>query len=325
MSPEQALPIPALESFAAHIIDPVEPGPPDILVGLLPKHGQCVIAGEANIGKSLIALEIVSSLNTGEPLWGQLEPTMRARRILFCLGEHYIGVIQNLWHDKLGRKLSMDDSVFIIGPEHLKVDKYLVQKGQQHLLAIEKFNKWTQGCDLVVFDPLAAFIAGDSDTENSAIPMRLLIDTMTSIAQSNGASCLILAHTGKPSMDQNGKEHSRTKYAIRGSSAIEDAATNVFYLREADGTAVGPMYDLISRKYKGQSQDRKLLRDPDTFTHTLVMENPYNEIQKLEANSKIAKLLADNPKMGWHTAVHLVATMEGVPDETIKRRIGAKR
>ena len=92
--------IPSLEEVAVQITADIPEADPDIIPGLLPKAGQLVIAGETNVGKSLVALEICSALTTGQPLWGEdkLTPLIRAKRILYVLGEYYNEVIQRLWH-----------------------------------------------------------------------------------------------------------------------------------------------------------------------------------------------------------------------------------
>lgn len=277
---------------------------------------------------SLTAIEMTSALVTGSPLWGQIRPTVRLKRVLYVLGEHYPEVIQRLYQKTL---LPLTDEVLILGPEQLGFDKWIVAKGQPNLQAMAKFKKWAAGCDLIVFDPLAAFCTG-VDTENDNITMRLVLDTMSLISQGSGASCLVLAHQGKPQMDQFGTEHSRKKYATRGASGIEDAATNIFYLNKADGMDIaqkasgGLMFDLIQRKYKGTSVDRfRLLRDPETLTHTLVTENPYQEVMRIDTQAKIAKLQAANPDFTYRTCLKLVADMEGIPEETLKRRIGLAR
>ena len=319
-------PIPPLEEIATPITAPVEPGPPDLLPRLLPKHGQLVIAGETNSGKSLIALEICSSLVTGTPLWGEIEPTAVAQRILFCLGEHYDNVIRRL---AIHTKLPMSDQIFLLGPEKLSWDKWLVVNGRPNQVAITKLQKWSEKCDLVVFDPMSAFLTGGGEAENDNITMRLVLDSMSLITQTNGAACLVLAHQGKPMMNQYGQETKRRSYAIRGASAIEDAATNIFYLERGDSSDVvaqatgGHVYDLVCRKFKGESVPKfTLLRNKDTLTHRLLSGKPYADVKKLEARAKIARLREDNPLIDERTAIRLVASIEGVSEDTIKRWIG---
>ena len=324
-SPAFNEPIPSLEEIGRPIIADIPEGPDDLIPGLIPSKGQCVIAGETNIGKSLTALEICSSLVTGRPLWGELVPTTRLRRILYVLGEHYIEVIQRLHRVT---RLPLTDQVFIIGPEQLGFDKWLVSQGKPNLLATNKFRKWAEKCDLVVFDPLSAFVAGSGEPENDNVTMRLVLDVMSLISKSADASCLVLAHQGKPMMDKFGQEHHRKSYAIRGASAIEDAATNIFYLGKDEGSAHTPgmILSMRCRKYKGQAPpEYRLLRDPVTLTHTLLGNRPYAEVLKIDTNSKIARLQEANSQLEYRTAVKLVAAMEGVSEETIRRRAGLKQ
>ena len=153
----ELVPIPTLEQIGVRLNAPVPEGPPDILAGLLPRQGQLVIAGETNVGKTLVALEMVSTLVTGKPLWGSLQPSGGAGKVLYFLGEHYNAVVQRLWQKT---QLPVTDNVFIVGPEQLNYDKYLVIGGKPNVTAINKFRRWAEGVDLIVFDPLSSFISG---------------------------------------------------------------------------------------------------------------------------------------------------------------------
>lgn len=319
-------PIPSLESIGIRINAPIEAGPADIIPGLLPRRGQLVIAGETEVGKSLVSLEIVSALVTGVPLWGELQPTLRAKKVLYVLGEHYPEVIQRL---VLKTQLEMSDEVYLLGPEQLQYDKWLVAGGKPNLQAIAKFKKWGEGCDLIVFDPFSAFVSG-VDVENDNITMRLVLDTMSLIAQSSGASCIVLAHKGKPMMDGQGKEHARKSYGIRGASAIEDAATNIFYMERAEGevaqkAADGQIFDMRMRKFKGESPaNYRLLRNPGTLTHTLLGNRAFSEVQKIAAQGDVARLQAYRPELSFREAARFVAAIRGVSEVTIKRHLGIK-
>lgn len=317
-------PVPALEELATRLLDDIPEGAEELIPGLIPRGQEVLISGETNIGKSLTALEIVSSLITSRPLWGQIKPTSTIKKVLYVLGEHHVEVIQKL-HRKT--ELPMTDQVYILGPQELGFDKWLVSQGRPNLMAVEKFKRWAKGCDFIVFDPLSAFCTG-VDTENDNIQMRLVLDTISLIAQSAGASYLVLAHQGKPMMDQFGREQKRKTYATRGASATEDAATNVFYLTRSDGPVSGVardamVLDLICRKFKGEAPpEYKLLRDSKTLTHTLLGNNAFREVQKFDYNAKLARIQVDNPGFDFRTALKVLASVEGLPVETLKKRIG---
>ena len=313
-----------LEDIACRLTDTPEEGPPDAIPGLMPKHGQLVISGETNVGKSLAALEIASSLATGNPLWGSLEPAMRINKILYVLGEHYVGVIQRLLQVT---RLPMPDTAYILGPEKLGFDKWLVSHGKPNSGSISKFQRWAEGVDLIVWDPLSAFVLG-SDAESDNIGMRLVLDMMSLVSQTSGSASLILAHHGKPGMDRMGNEYTRSRYATRGASAIEDAATNIYYMQQAEShtgkQADGKLFDLNLRKYKGNAPEKyRLLRDPDTLTHTLLgNRGAYQDVQKAQLLSKIHRLQIAQPQMEYRTCVRLIAAAEGLSEETVKRQIG---
>ena len=327
--PERMSPIstPEWDKIGEPITAPIKPGPPDIIPGLLPRQGQLVIAGETDIGKSLVALEICSSLVTGKPLWGQLNPTIKAKRILYVLGEHYNEVIKKLYRKT---ELEMTDDVHLYGPEDLKSNKWLVQNGKQNLEGIQQLVGAASGCDLVVFDPLAAFFVG-VDAENDNPGMRVVLDTLGAISQDVGASCLILAHQGKPTMGKDGQEYSRTKYAIRGASSVEDAATNIFYMGHlqgnsgaASGADASRLFTIKKRKYKGEAPDEyRLLRHRDNLTHTILGDRPFIETRKIETQAKVARLQAKFPEKSMKEIISIVSTTDGFHENTIRNYLGA--
>lgn len=318
-------PIPKLEDIAIHLTDPIEDGPADIIEGLLPSQSELVIAGETNVGKSLTALEIISSLVTGEKLWGELVPTKKVKKVLYVLGEHNDATIQRL---ALHTELPFTKQVMLLGPKALSYDKWLVSRGQPNLLAIDKFKKWATGCDLIVWDPFSAFATG-TDAENDNMGMRLLLDSMSLIAQTVGASCLVLAHQGKPSIGHDGKEHSRKSYAIRGASAIEDAATSIFYLGKAKGesdiankVADEQIYSLTCRKYKGIApSEYRLLRDANTLTHKLLGNRPFIEVKRIVTEGNIGRLVT-NLNISRDEAIRIEAAYKGCSERTVRRDLG---
>lgn len=319
--------IPELQEVGEPITSPLTHEVPDLLPGLLPKQGQLVIAGPTDIGKSLVALEICSALTKGKPLWGEIHPTQSVDRIVYILGEHYPNVIKRLFAKT---KLPMTDNVWLLGPDALKQDKWLVSGGKQNLEAIQKLCKWCEGADLIVFDPLAAFFVG-TESENDNAGMRVVLDTLGIIAQTVGASCLILAHKGKPQLGKDGTEYSRTKYAIRGASSVEDAATNIFYMDNlqggsgaASGADAARLFSMHKRKYKGDAPDEyKLLRDRDNLTHTILGNRPFIEARRSEVLQRYARLQASFPDMRAAEAMKMLSIVEGVHINTIRNYLGA--
>ena len=271
---------------------------------------------------SLISLEICSSLLTGEPLWGKLYPNKTIERVTYVLGEHTCTTIQSLYHKT---QLPHKGDFRLIGPEHLNPYKALVVGGVAQQMAIDRLVKWTEGSGLVVFDPLAGFVQGLGGEQDNAT-MRTLIDALTYIADVNGAACLILAHMGKPRMDESGAMVQRSSYAMRGASSQEDALTHVFYLTRPNVRQAGDgLFNLEVRKFKGDPSARefKLHRDPDTLRHSLdgqgMVSVRLSPEDKAILEAKYERLRADNPKWNKTTLIRTLASTEGQQPETIKQ------
>ena len=247
--------------------DPLPEAPPELINGILLRYGATGIIGAKETGKSLIALEIQHSLLTGEPLWGVIKPSEKLEKTCHFLAEHASPVLMGLYQRT---ELSKTGRLKIFGPEHLASMKLLVSNGARREEAISFYKKCAEGSGLVVFDPLASFIQGES-AENDNAPMRSLVDSMIEIAQSTGAACLILGHQGKPMYFQ-GRQVKKTSYATRGASAAEDAMTAVHYLERESGVSVNgcQVFELRPTHFKGfKSKPFKLLRDARTCRHTL--------------------------------------------------------
>lgn len=318
-------PIPRLEDIAVQITGQIPEAEPDIIPGLLPKHGQLVLAGETNVGKTLVALEVCSALTTGDPLWGSetLVPLNTAKRIIYVLGEHYNEVIQRLWQKT---RLPMSDNVWLLGPDRLGADKWLVTGGKPNMVATDKLSRWADGSDLVVFDPLAAFVTGGDGVENDNNAMRTVLDQMSLVSQRTGAACLILGHQGKPQQDaKTGREMARKKYAIRGASAIEDAATNIFYMSKETPAAGQEMIVLTKRKYKGDAPNEyRLARDPYTLCHTLLGNRPFSELDRLRIESMCNRIRQEFPDMKTGDVNRIVGAINNISDRTVQRATTGK-
>jgi len=247
--------------------DPLPDSPKDLIDGLIPSKGAVGIIGQTNTGKSLVTLEICASLVTGYPLWGQLTPNKVLNKIVYLLGEHTATTLMELYQLS---QLPKTDKLRLIGPERLQEPpgKMLVSNGIQRQAAIDRLNKWCDGADLIVFDPLNSFVAG-ADIENDNTAMRQCIAAMQFVAETQGAACVILGHTGKPSYDQFGSQIQKNSYLTRGASAIEDALTHIHYLSLA--APKDSIFELEVRKFKGKIlNDGKFRLQRNNLKHKLL-------------------------------------------------------
>lgn len=256
---------------------PLEPGPPDLIPGLLPRHGHLLISGETDVGKTTIALEIAQAVLTGLPLWGGGPTSSEViTQATYIMGEHHESILQSLWQlMSFGGTPNLE----VIPPN---ARRPLVSRGVLMERSRDALKERCQGSQLVIFDPLNAFIAG-TDVENDSVQMRACLNAMEDVA--NGSALLVLAHMGKPSFDpKSGSYRHRDTYASRGSSAIEDSVTCCFYMTPSR-TADTRGFKLIRRKYKGQAPAFYMLkRDSVTNRHTLVgrgqTETQYRQMQR---------------------------------------------
>lgn len=240
---------------------PPEPGPPDLIPGLLPRHGHLLIAGETDVGKTTIALEIAQAVLDGKPVWGT-GPTVTTpvTRVAYIMGEHHESVLQSLWRLM---EFGGEPSIYIRPPS---LRRALVSRGVLMDRGISELKEWCQECQVVIFDPLNAFAAG-SDVENDSVNMRACINAMQDVA--GGSALVILGHMGKPYFDQKRQKYEhRTTYASRGSSAIEDSVTSCYYMVADDRDA--SLFRLVRRKYKGEAPTFYGLRRDGRNRHTLI-------------------------------------------------------
>jgi RecA-family ATPase len=317
---------PPIEVVSESIYAPLGEEPPDLIPGVLPSAGTPGIVGETNVGKSLLALEIASTMVTGNPLWGAIPPTRTINRVVYFLGEHTRRTVQELYHLT---GLPKEGDIRLIGPEDLAkgLGKSVVINGVLQQKVIDWFSELAQGAGLVIFDPLSAFVQG-VDAENDNTVMRTLIGSLSLVAERNDGVALILSHMGKPRIDQNGVEHRRTSYAMRGASAQEDALTHVFYFRS--NRAVDQqqqLFELASRKFKGQSDRGKihLVRDPLTKRHTLLDgPRPVVQAKRVQTMDRMAELATQHPEWTKTDIVKILAMEQSVDERTIWNHIDKK-
>jgi RecA-family ATPase len=320
----------SFESVARLVYEPLPEASPELIPGILPESGTAAIVGETDTGKSLIALEMASSLLTGQPLWGEIVPNRTIERVVYVLGEHTCVTLQGLFHRT---QLPHQGDFKLIGPEHLHPYKAIVIAGVAQPIAIDRLVRWTEGANLIVFDPLAGFVQGlNSEQDNSA--MRTLIDSMSYVADKNKSACMILSHMGKPRIDDQGGEIRRTSYAMRGASAQEDALTHVFYLRRqtlVKQQGAQERFELSVRKFKGSPSNEScvLERDPVTKRNTLIngLAAAKNKVgrdgvsreERAAFYAQVNNLRSEKPDFKYETCLEIVAASHKIPMATVKR------
>lgn len=306
---------------AIPISAPIPDQGPDLIQHILKKRGCLFIAGETNVGKSLLALEMAASLLSGNPLWGAV-PVQVVKKALYILAEHNAETVQELWQET-GLTVPDQMSFMLIGPEEFK-NHWVVAKGEPQHQTIHEIREVSKEVDLVIFDPLSAFVRG-TEVENDNAVMRLVVDTLFRSAHSQGAASILIGHKGKPSYGPDGKVIKRRKYAIRGASAVEDAQTALFYMEPFSEDEDG-IFRFIRAKYKGRPDpnhiDYTLLRNDKTLTHTLLPgKRPSVEAKKIQFMAKLARFQSKFPDLGFTKSVETLADIEEISSRTAFRYI----
>ena len=241
---------------------PLPPTPPDLIPGVLKRHGVHLIVGERDVGKSLIALEIAASVLTGQALWGKLPVPHPVASVTYILGEHDSESLRELW--ALSGLMVPELSLRVVGPEHRHP---FVAHGKTNAAVVQFYQEICRGSGLIIFDPLSAFMAG-AEAENDNTGMREVLNVTSDIARPSAATVLILHHMGKPVLNpKTGEYRHPPTYASRGASAIEDAVMGLFYLTKPEPREE---YHLKRGRFKARNVPSFYLLRRDAYRHTVV-------------------------------------------------------
>ena len=182
----------------------------------------CLVAGYGYSGKTLALQDMALAVATGKRVWGVY--SCRQGSVLHLDYEQGRYLTQERYQ-RLARGQGCELSE--LPPGALSVacmpPVYLDRDGGADTLA-----RMFEGKALVFVDSLRA--AAPSADENSS-EIRRHLDVLTRAAERTGATVVVVHHARKPS-----KEHTDgPKFAIRGSSAMFDAAASVFVFEGVKG------------------------------------------------------------------------------------------
>lgn len=313
----------SLKSVSVDSDEPIPAEPPDLIEGFLPRREVVILASDTNWGKTLTALEVAYTVISGTPLWGKLPLNGDPGPVLYILGEHNTRSIRRQWQECLGYQ--GNGQLRIVDPEQW-VDRALVQGAAFRMDKIDTLKAWVKdgGYKLVVFDPLSAFVQGD---ENDNIVMRALVDAAKAATTGVGATCLFLAHFGKPPRDSKGHVIKGWDLArIRGASSTPHAASRIWYLLPADPEEPNPEYGtywtVSLKKTKDATPMAYLLeRDLVTLRQTLLTttNRPSIQMRKNQLLKAFDTFSSDNPDLLKTEAVTQFCVLNNVGKSTLYR------
>lgn len=186
------------------------PPPTPLIAGVLDKATIAVLAGKFGTYKSFVALSWAAAVSTGRPWFGREVP--EAAPTLYVAAEGLSGISKRLraWEagNNDGDRIA-DDRLAVIGGAIRLTDREDVHT----IIEVAR----AQGSQLITLDTLHRCAPGVN--ENDSGEMSLVIEAISYIRESTGATVLLCHHTG----------HSGTR--ARGSSAIEDDADASWVIR----------------------------------------------------------------------------------------------
>jgi RecA-family ATPase len=189
-----------------------------------------LLAGESEIGKSLLRLEISVLLACGLDVYGMKTPHAQTviafqtensnseekERLVRIMRGHGIESVHNrIFWAEMGWKRSLLDQSF-------RKD------------AIDQIK--AVGATVVFWDPLISFLSSNI-SENNNVGMRAVLDQITKINRECQCASIVIDHFGQPASDP--KDEIPLKYRIRGASAKRDWADTIIAV-QATGKSDNP-------------------------------------------------------------------------------------
>ncbi len=208
---------------AEQIFAPLPPYP-WLIPGLHLAPGRIsLLNGDANVGKTVVAMSIALGVASGRPIWGIYRPERRGP-VLHLNGE--IGsYIARERYQRLARGMGIPPEELL---QTLKLSNYPAAR-LDDLDFEEKLRLACEGHVLVVIDSLRAF-SGALDEKAKEIGIALLM--LARVSEATGATILVLHHNRKPPKEDAG----RVVDAISGSTSILGSSECAFIMfREKDG------------------------------------------------------------------------------------------
>lgn len=196
----------------------IRKSPPVLINGVLPGEGGMLLAGESEIGKSLMRAEWSVLLACGLSVYGMVTPNAQTvivfqtenslstekERIQRLMAGHGIESVHNRIHYA---RLTWERSL---------LNKSFRENATEQIKGV--------GASLCFWDPLISFLPSNV-SENNNVAMRAVLDNISYINRLCNCAAIVIDHFGQPSSDP--KAEIPLKYRIRGASAKRDWADSI--------------------------------------------------------------------------------------------------
>ena len=303
-----------LFSSPLRIIDNVQTKTPDYLIApYLPRGMITILAGQAGIGKTTLAMWLACGVSNGK-----LMPGERTGTVFYLTHENDAGVVLRPRMEAMGGKMEN-----ILIPR--ETGEPLVM-GDKRLWEIAK----TVGCkpDLVIFDPVQSFMPAGKDM-NSAADVRIVMDELNRFASHFNTAVLLIAHLNKCSNNGSNDPCDR----IMGSNDFRAVARSICFLghdpedskfcvlAQAKNSlgAIGPNASFVYDSEKGL---RWVERETDLTAQQVIQFSdvkPMKQGSALERATAIIQKMLDEKERVEGREIVAACAQEGISYGTVYR------
>jgi archaellum biogenesis ATPase FlaH len=263
--------------------------------GILPEAGCLILCGPAEVGKSLLTLEMAVRLAYGMDLWGL--PVAEAQNVLVIQAE----IPQQYENARLLKILKGLELPVPPKLSFLQNEARFNLGSASHVRRLEEEIAKAKA-KVVILDPLSSYHCKD---ENDNIAMRSILEGLSDISPRTGVAWIVVHHHGKP------YQGGATNY--RGASSIKDWGDTMIDMRAVKTSSDGTQVRLDFSKLRHGSKLPPLLleRDENLCHHpveagkvppSMVAEALRKMGEEPQSKAALANCLMDRTNCGKSTA-----------------------
>ena len=161
-----------------------------LVEGLLSRHGMSVVYGDANCGKTFLAIDLGLHISTGKP-W--FDRDVRQGGVIYIAAEGGLGLSERVGAYLTHHGVDPADIPFWIQPT--AVNLCTSEEDVSEIIAVTQKLGTESPVELIVIDTLARTLIGGN--ENSPGDMGTYVQNCDRIRAETGAHVLVIHHTGK--------------------------------------------------------------------------------------------------------------------------------
>ena len=277
---------------------------PFLLQTLIPEQAITILAGQSDVGKGMLYLQLALSIIQGKEELHGLKLNSKYKKVLLVSTEDGVIQISNRVKKQLGgyqETEELNDRMIIY-----TTSNYTVKNVEEEL----KKDKY----DLVILDALGDLLDGDS---NNLGDSRRFLNQFTELIHKYSCTFLIVHHIGK------GKEkQGASKHQLLGSVGIEGKARSVLMLEQPHLHSSIRHLSIVKGNYVSE-EDKKNIIFLEFDTHTLTF-------RKTKMMHEVGKDIPKQTKQGRKRDHELVALARELHDkgysyEKIAKAVGRNK